>query len=216
MRLARGGWLLGVAAYAVLAGPPALAAQRRVDHLDPSRRITYWIAEGSKRSGYRPQDSVLAEWALQTWGRLAEPAATMVKGTEDAATVRIYWVSGEDGLFGEMRDREVDGRFAADVFVHPNTDDLGLDIALEARRDPLFRDAIVFLTCIHELGHAFGLPHTRDFADIMYSFQYGGDFVAYFERFRDKLKTRDDIRTASPFSAADLAAFRASTRAMSR
>jgi hypothetical protein len=201
-----------VAACAVLAGPTGLAGQRPLEHLDPYRRITYWISEGSRQSGYQPQDRVLAEWALQTWGRLADPAATMVPGTEESATVRIYWVSGQDGLFGEMRDREVDGRFAADVFVHPDTDDLGLDIALEARRDPLFRDAIVFLTCIHELGHAFGLQHTRDFADIMYSFQYGGDFVAYFERFRGKLKTRDDIRTASPFSDGDLRAFKAVTR----
>ena len=71
------------------------------------------------------------------------------------------------------------------------------------------RDTIVYLTCVHELGHAFGLVHTSAFADIMYSFQYGGDFVAYFGRFRQKLESREDVPSASPFSAADAAAFRA-------
>ena len=119
----------------------------------------------------------------------------------------------EDGLFGEMRERRVGGRFAADVFVHPDTDDLGLDIARQARLDPLFRDTIVFLTCVHELGHAFGLPHTRDFADIMYSFQFGGDFVAYFMRFRAKVDDFEGMRDASPFSAGDRGSFEVATAA---
>jgi hypothetical protein len=42
----------------------------------------------------------------------------------------------------------------------------------------------------------------------MYSFQYGGDFVAYFGRFRDQLERWDDIRLASPFSPADEATMR--------
>jgi hypothetical protein len=97
----------------------------------------------------------------------------------------------------------VDGRLAADVFVRPDTDGLGPDIAQRARLDPLFRDTVVYLTCVHELGHAFGLSHTSAFADIMYSFQYGGDFVAYFMRFREQLEVWDDIEHASPFSSAD-------------
>ena len=44
----------------------------------------------------------------------------------------------------------------------------------------------------------------------MYSFQYGGDFVAYFMRFREQLEVWDDIGQASPFSTADGSAFRSS------
>ena len=94
------------------------------------------------------------------------------------------------------------------MFVHPDTESLGLDIAQRARLDPLFRDTVVYLTCVHELGHAFGLPHTGAFSDIMYTFQYGGDFVAYFMRFREQLEAWNDIRMASPFSDSDSATFK--------
>ena len=132
----------------------------------------------------------------------------MVPGPETSATIRVYWVRAGAGLYGEMRRRLLEGRPAADVFVRPDTDGLGPDIAQRARLDPLFRNTVVYLTCVHELGHAFGLPHTNAFADIMYSFRYGGDFVAYFMRFREQLEVWDDIGQASPFSTADGRAFK--------
>ena len=61
----------------------------------------------------------------------------------------------------------------------------------------------MYLTCLHESGHALGLEHTRSFADIMYSFQYGGDIPEYFGRYRRKLQTREDIRKNPGLSAAD-------------
>ena len=71
--------------------------------------------------------------------------------------------------------------------------------------DRLLRDAIVYLTCLHESGHALGLSHTAVFADIMYSFQFGGDIHEYFGRYRRKLATRDDIAKYSGMSEADRA-----------
>ena len=56
---------------------------------------------------------------------------------------------------------------------------------------------------VHESGHALGLPHTRNFADIMFSFGYGGDVLDYFQRYRRLLKTWDDIPKHSGISDAD-------------
>ncbi len=197
-----------VAATAPLSAAQQPPSQQDVWRLDRSETITYFIEEGSADSGFKEADRTLAEWALEAWGRQADPPVDMAPGPEASATIRIYWVPAGAGLYGEMRGRMVNGRLAADVFVHPDTEALGLDIAQRARLDPLFRDAVVYLTCVHELGHAFGLQHTSAFADIMYSFQYGGDFVAYFMRFRDQLEVWDDIGPASPFSTADGDAFR--------
>jgi hypothetical protein len=79
-------------------------------------------------------------------------------------------------------------------------------------RDALLRATIVYLTCLHESGHALGLPHTRGFADIMYSFQYGGDIAEYFGRYRRKLSAREDIRKNSGISADDRASLIAAVK----
>ncbi len=203
-----GGILLSSVLVAATAQPAATQGPPDVWRLDRSEPITYFIAEGSPESGFKEGDHALAEWALEAWARQTDPAVEIVPGPEASATIRVYWVPAGAGLYGEMRGRMVEGRLAADVFVHPDTDALGPDIAQRARLDPLFRDTVVYLTCVHELGHAFGLSHTSAFADIMYSFQYGGDFGAYFMRFREQLESWDEIGQASPFSAADGGTFR--------
>jgi hypothetical protein len=196
--------LAGIALVALAIHLPTNArAQGGHWRLDTSKPLTYFIAEGSEVSGFQPGDKTLAKWALKAWGEQADPPLTLVLGPEESATIRIYWVPAESGLYGEMRGRRVQGRLAADLFVHPDTDDLGLEIAQKARSDPLFRATVIYLTCVHELGHAFGLPHTSNFEDIMYSFQFGGDFVAYFMRFREKLEALNNIPHVSPFSTGD-------------
>jgi hypothetical protein len=197
--------LLGLSVSPVAAG----CAQEMPERLGGGRTVTYFVAPESAEAGSRRGDADFAVWALESWARLLDPDLELVRAPEESASVRVYWLPAGAGLYGEMRAREVDGRPAADVFVHPDTDALGVDIALAARADPLFRDTVVFLTCVHELGHAFGLDHTASFADIMYSFAYGGDFRAYFMRFRNQVDTREDVRRANPFSAGDIEAFRA-------
>jgi len=103
-----------------------------------------------------------------------------------------------------MRPIHVLGRRGAEVFVFTSMEALGPEIAAEARRDRLFRDTIVYLTCLHESGHGLGLEHTADYADIMYYFGHGGDIPEYFRRYRRKLKSRDDIPKHSGLSPADV------------
>ena len=174
--------------------------------------VPYYIAEGAAETGFAASDRKLARWAIEAWARQTDPAIELVEAGEDEAAIRVLWVRADEGLYGETRTRIVDGRPVADVYVRPDLRGLGADIEGAAGHDPLFRDTVVYLTCVHEIGHAFGLPHTASFADIMYTFQYGGDFVGYFRRFRDRLSTFEDIRTTSPFSAADIEAMRVAVR----
>jgi predicted Zn-dependent protease len=98
----------------------------------------------------------------------------------------------------------VGGRRGAEVFVRPDTDALGPAISQAAREDPLLRDTIVYLTCLHELGHALGLPHTAEFEDVMYFFGYGGDIPEFFTRYRALLEVREDIELYAGLSPADV------------
>jgi hypothetical protein len=153
----------------------------------------------------RPGDRQLAQWALDAWQRAAGASWRLADAPEASARVRVYWSGPQSGQYGEMRSLQVDGHAGAAVYIHPDTSSLGPDIDALATSDPLFRDTVVYLTCLHELGHAFGLEHTADFRDIMYSFQYGGDVVEYFSRYRRQLTTRGDIARVAGVSEADVA-----------
>ncbi len=167
--------------------------------------FTYWIqpcsAEVSHETSCTVGDPELAEWALGAWQRVARPDLTFATAAQDHARIRIYWASGRTRLYGEARPIEVDGKQGSAIYVNPDVTQLGEEIYLAAERDPLLREAIVYLTCLHESGHAIGLSHTGKFEDIMYSFGFGGDIVEYFERYRRKIGTRQDIRGESAISA---------------
>ena len=176
----------------------ALAFLLLVNGIACAADLPYWI---EPRAG---GDGELAEWALQSWERASGGGLHFVRSpSREAALVRVLWVTGRDGLYGEMRPIDVNGQRGAELYVRPEMDGLGPEIEAAARKDRLLRDAIVYLTCLHESGHGLGLPHTGAFADIMYSFGYGGDIAEYFGRYRRKLSARDDIRKHSGISPAD-------------
>jgi|SRR5579862_5233324 len=169
--------------------------------------LRYWIEPCTRpESACLKGDTQLAEWALQAWQTAAGGKLKLQKTDQmNLANIRIHWADALEGQYGETRTFNVGNMKGAEVYVRPDVTGLSLDISKAASADPLLRDAIVYLTCLHESGHALGLSHTTDFPDIMYTFQAGGDIPEYFGRYRRKLRTRADIAKNSGMSPQDQA-----------
>ncbi len=158
----------------------------------------YWVEPCTNpKTGCVASDTDFARWAIEAWQQASDGKLNFIETSKrDEALIRFVWSTPEQGLYGEAMPFVVNGHRGAQVNIR---------IVNPGRRDPLLRDTVVFLTCLHESGHAIGLGHTANFADIMYSFQYGGDIDEYFARYRRKLRTREDIRKTSAISAGDRA-----------
>ena len=204
-------FIVAIAAGLTIGWPALIDAGQSAAAATPAgpEAIPYFIADGTGRTGYRPADRELATWALAAWQRSAGGSVRFEPAPEKQALVRVYWADPEDGQYGEMVPFTIGDQRGAAVYIRPDTASLGPDIARQTRLDPLLRDSIVYLTCVHELGHALGLRHTDQFADIMYSFQFGGDFVEYFMRYRRQVKSRADIASVSGLAPSDIEHLRA-------
>jgi hypothetical protein len=147
--------------------------------------LKYWVEPCERvETGCQTGDPELAQWAMESWQAVSGGKLKLVRTPEkDSAQIRFHWITTREGLYGETR--------GGDVYVRPEPG------------EGLLRETVVYLTCVHEVGHALGLVHTADFDDIMYNFQYGGDIPEYFGRFRRKLARREDIRKQSAISLND-------------
>jgi Matrixin len=196
--------MLRFAAAAVALASVLATLQSSPPRLDASAAIPYVIENGRSVPGYRDTDRELARFALDAWSRESGGVLTFSEASAAMdALIRVRWVSSGGGTYGETEYVRVNGKPGAIVNVMPDVSLQGEPLAGLATADVLLRDTIVYLTCVHELGHAVGLQHTRNFDDIMFYFGYGGDVVQYFMRYRTKLNSRDDIRKYSGLSDGD-------------
>jgi hypothetical protein len=190
--------LIGMAIVAVSAAvsqQSAVSAPRG----PPRARIAVWLDPHAAPGGA----GLLVERALATWTRAADGRLALQKTTaEETASIRIRFVQA-DGIYGEAAPRidRVTGYIGSAEVV----------IAGEIAGDALQQRIVIYLTALHELGHALGLPHTAAFDDIMYSFRRPGDGERYFGAYRRLLRSSDDIGTdrATGLSPADVAALKA-------
>jgi predicted Zn-dependent protease len=158
-----------------------------------SGRLARWPAHAQIAVWLDPQAApagadLLVERALATWTQAADGRFTLERAaSRDAAVIRVRFAQA-DGIYGETApriDRTTGEITSAEVL-----------IAGDVAGDPLQQRIIVYLTALHELGHALGLPHTDAFDDIMYSFRRPDDGERYFGAYRRRLRSSEDIGTA--------------------
>lgn len=192
--------------YVLLLMPSPLTAQiiPFFAPLDNSETTGFHVFVDEGMTGYQDGDAELCAWALEDWAAHSQGQLTFTAASAEDALLRIYFIPLFDGQYGEMQPLNINGKRGAAVFIVPDMDALGPEISRAARRDPLLRETIVYLTCVHELGHALGLEHTAEFEDVMYAFGYGGDIMYFFSRYRNRLQSRDDIREVSGISSGDI------------
>jgi len=149
-----------------------------------------------------PNGDALVEKAMATWTTAAGGRFTLVKALESTAPVRLHFMPADYryGVTAPRVDRETGLLVKAEVYV-----------ASDAGRDPLERQIIVYLTALHELGHALGMDHTNDITSIMYLFRQPDDGEKFFGAYRRRLKAAVDIGTptATGLSSDDVVTLRA-------
>jgi len=146
---------------------------------------------------------MLVERAMRTWTRAADGRFTLEKmATTNDATVRVHFMAADYryGVTSPRVDRQTGLIVRAEVAV-----------AADAGRTPLERSIIVYLTTLHEIGHALGLDHTTDITSIMYLFREPGDGERFFGAYAKHLAGIDDIGSegATGLSADDVKTLKA-------
>lgn len=139
--------------------------------------------------------------AMRSWTTAAQGRFMLQRTTfEHLAKLRVHFFQ-LTSKFGQTLP-EVDPQTGAIT-------DAEVDITAVEQGDPLDRQIVLYLTALHEIGHALGLPHRNDFNSIMYAFRYPNDSERYFGRYRALVKSPSDIgSTATGLSPDDVQVLR--------
>jgi hypothetical protein len=168
--------VLAVAAFLILATGVTRAA-----HWAPGAMIRVWIDPARAPAG----GDALVERAMKTWTAVADGRFRLDRSaTKDAAAIRVHFFT-RDWRYGMTQARP-----------DPRTGLLAeaeVVVSADADGDALDHQIVVYLTALHELGHAIGLSHSADINDIMYLFRLPGDGERFFGTYRKRLRSADDI-----------------------
>lgn len=132
-----------------------------------------------------PNGETLVARAMRTWTNAADGRFRLEKmPTAADAPVQVHFMAADYryGVTSPRVDRQTGLIVRAEVAV-----------AADAGRTPLERSIIVYLTALHELGHALGLEHTNDIGTIMYLFREPGDGERFFGAYARRARSFDDI-----------------------
>jgi hypothetical protein len=146
--------------------------------------IPVWIDPAGAPAG----GDALVELAARTWTGAAQGRFRLERITSrDGAGIRVHFFTRDwrYGMTQARPDPQTGLITQAEVVV-----------AADADGDALDHRIVIYLTALHELGHALGLSHSDNITDIMYLFRQEGDGERFFGAYRKRLRSADDIGSA--------------------